>query len=59
MTIDLESRGIDREIIAVRVRADLSQGRPATEKIKRSRQIRSEGSNRSRTTQIQRTDLER
>lgn|GEM_PF-507000 len=31
---DLESRGLDHELVATRMRADVSQGRPATEAVK-------------------------
>lgn len=58
---NLEGKGIDAETVATRMRADVSQGRPATEAVagaagKRAPKARA---NRSRSAQAQRGDVSR
>ncbi|MEP7765669.1 hypothetical protein [Sanguibacter sp. 25GB23B1] len=58
MAHDLESRGIDSDVVAARVRADIGQGRPATEVTKgRAGGAKKARRSRGRGTQIQHSDL--
>lgn len=58
---DLEAKGINREVVATRMRADVSQARPATEAVKstRGKSPKARRSRGSRGAQIQRTSLSR
>lgn len=58
---DLESKGIEREVVATRMRADVSQARPATEAVKGGGKNRSPKARktRGRGAQIQRGGLDR
>lgn len=58
---DLESKGIDHEVVATRMRADVSQARPATEAVKSTGRSRSPKARetRGRAAQIQRSGLDR
>lgn len=50
MAKDLESKGIDREVVATRMRADVSQGKPAIEAVKPS-DVKTPKARRRRGTQ--------
>lgn len=58
---DLESRGISEETVATRMRADVSQAKPATEAVKadRGKSPKARKTRGSRGAQIQRTGLSR
>lgn len=58
---DLESRGIDGQTVATRMRADVSQGKPATEAVKSGgvKTPKARKSRGTRGTQVQRSDLNR
>lgn len=58
---DLESKGIDHELVATRMRADVSQAKPAREAVKvgPSRSAKTQRGLRSRGVQAQRTGVER
>lgn len=57
----LESQGIDREVVATRLRADVSQGKPATEAVKGAGKAKAPKALKTRghSTQIQRSGLGR
>ena len=59
--LDLESRGISEETVATRMRADVSQAKPATEAVKadRGKSPKARKTRGSRGAQIQRTGLSR
>lgn len=56
---DLESEGISNEIVATRMRADVSQGKPATEAVKSVgvKTPKARKGRGTRGTQVQRSDL--
>lgn len=58
---DLEAKGIDQEVVATRMRADVSQAKPATEAVKAGRATTSPKARktRARGAQVQRTGLDR
>ena len=58
---NLEGKGIDAETVATRMRADVSQGRPATEAIAGAagKRVPKARVNRSRSAQAQRGDVSR
>ena len=57
---DLESKGIDREVVATKMQADVSQAKPATEATKAtSARAPKARKNRGRGVQVQRTGLQR
>jgi len=58
---DLEAKGIDREVVATRMRADVSQAKPATEAVKAGSAAKSPKARkaRGRGAQVQRTGLDR
>lgn len=57
---DLESKGIDREVVATKMQADVSQAKPATEATKAtSARAPRARKNRGRGVQVQRTGLQR
>lgn len=60
-TRDLEAKGIDREVVATRMRADVSQAKPATEAVKAGAAARAPKARktRGRAAQVQRTGLDR
>lgn len=57
----LEAQGIDREVVATRMRADVSQGKPATEAVKGAGKAEAPKALKTRghSTQIQRSGLGR
>lgn len=57
----LEAQGIDREVVATRMRADVSQGKPATEAVKGSGKAQAPKARKTRGhgTQVQRAGLDR
>ena len=58
---DLEAKGINREAVATRMRADVSQAKPATEAVKAGAAARTPKARktRGRAAQVQRTGLDR
>jgi len=58
---ELEAKGIDREVVATRMRADVSQAKPATEAVKAGSAAKSPKARktRGRGAQVQRTGLDR
>lgn len=58
---DLEANGVDRELVATRMHADVSQAKPATEAVTTTRTGRAAKARktRGRTAQAQRTGLDR
>lgn len=58
---ELEARGVDREVVATRMRADVSQAKPATEAVKGASAGRAAVARKSRgrAAQAQRTGLDR
>ena len=60
---ELEAKGIDREVVATRMRADVSQAKPATEAVKAGAAAKSPKARktrgRGRGAQVQRTGLDR
>lgn len=58
---DLESKGVDQEVVATRMRADVSQAKPATEAVKGAgtRKAPKARKTRGRGAQVQRTGLDR
>ncbi|MFD1375204.1 hypothetical protein ACFQ4U_02460 [Micrococcus antarcticus] len=56
-----EVQGIDREVVATRMRADVSQGKPATEAVKGAGKAKTPKARRARGhgTQVQRAGLDR
>lgn len=58
---DLEAKGIDQEVVATRMRADISQAKPATEAVKTGAGMKSPKARktRGRAPQAQRTGLDR
>lgn len=58
---DLESRGIDGQTVATRMRADVSQAKPATEAVKsvRAKTPKARSSRGTRGTQVQRSGVDR
>lgn len=56
----LEAKGIDRQVVATRMRADVSQAKPATEAVKGAGKSRAaKGRKIRRAPQVQRTQLDR
>lgn len=58
---ELEAKGIEHEVVATRMRADLSQGKPATEAVKTAavRKSSKARTTRGRAPQAQRTGIDR
>ncbi|MFC0456224.1 hypothetical protein ACFFGR_06610 [Arthrobacter liuii] len=58
---DLEAKGIDHEVVATRMRADVSQGRPATEAVKGAGKANAPKARKTRGhgVQVQRSGLDR
>jgi hypothetical protein len=58
---DMEAKGIDREVVATRMRADVSQAKPASEAAKSAARSKAPKArtNRSRSARVQRTGLDR
>lgn len=56
---ELQDRGIDREVVATRMRADVSQAKPATEAVAAGGRAPKARKTRGRAPQVQRTVLDR
>ena len=56
---ELEAKGIDRQVVATRIRADVSQGRPATEAVGATTKVVKARTTRTRGPQRQRSGLDR
>lgn len=59
--LDLEAEGFDGKVVATRIRADVSRGKPATEAVtaKNQRRTPKAKKGRSRGAQVQRSGLSR
>ena len=56
---ELKAQGIDQRVLATRMRADVSQGRPATEAVKRTGKVTKARRTKVRAPQRQRAGLDR